>query len=163
MGNKNYARNAFKKAYDLSVDPTVTEDALFNYAKLAYELSFDPYNEAIIALRDYMAKYPAIPRHDEAQEFLLDVYLKTRNYEAALSALDAIRTKDVRLRTAYQKLGLRPCRGTLRGPQVRSGHRLPRQVPERSRGPEAAVKARYWAGECEYAQGRYDHALKRYD
>jgi TolA-binding protein len=58
MGKKNYARNAFKKAYDLGNDPTVTEDALFNYAKLAYELSFDPYNEAIIALRDYMAKYP---------------------------------------------------------------------------------------------------------
>ncbi len=58
LDQKNYARNAFKKAYDIGIDPNVTEDALFNYAKLAYELSFDPYHEAIIALRDYMAKYP---------------------------------------------------------------------------------------------------------
>jgi TolA-binding protein len=163
QGQKNYARNAFKKAYDLSVDPTVTEDALFNYAKLAYELSFDPYSEAIIALRDYMAKYPRSPRHDEAQEFLLDVYLKTRNYEAALTALDAIRTKDLRLRTAYQKLAFD------RAVELYEARKYDQAIAFLDRSlkdpvdQQAAVAARYWAAECEFAQGRYDDALHRYD
>ena len=163
MGNKNYARNAFKKAYDLGNDPTVTEDALFNYAKLAYELSFDPYNEAIIALRDYMAKYPGSPRHDEAQEFLLDVYLKTKNYEAALSALDAIKDKDVRLRTAYQKLAFDRAAELYEARKYADAIGFLDKSLKDPVDPEAAVKARYWAGECEYAQGRYDQALKRYD
>ena len=58
LNEKNYARHAFKRAYDINKDPKVTEDALFNYAKLAYELSFDPYNEAII---EEMIK-PVLPK-----------------------------------------------------------------------------------------------------
>ena len=66
-GSKREDPDTGKKFYDLNKDPNVTEDALFNYAKLAYELSFDPYNEAIIALRDYLKAFPDSPRHDEAQ------------------------------------------------------------------------------------------------
>lgn len=163
QGQKNYARNAFKKAYDLGNDPTVTEDALFNYAKLAYELSFDPYNEAIIALRDYMAKYPGSARHDEAQEFLLDVYLKTRNYESALTALDAIKNKDIRLRTAYQKLAFDRAAELYEARQYDQAIAFLDKSLKDPVDPEATVKARYWAGESEYARGKYDAALARYD
>lgn len=163
LDQRNYARNAFKKAYDLGNDPRVTEDALFNYAKLAYELSFDPYNEAIIALRDYMAKYPNSPRHDEAQEFLLDVYLKTKNYEAALSALDAIKDKDIRLKEAYQKLAFD------RGVELYEGRKYPEALAffnkalTYSVAPKVTVQAHYWAGECSYALGNYNDALAKYD
>jgi len=163
LGQKNYARNAFKKAYDLGNDPKVTEDALFNYAKLAYELSFDPYNEAIIALRDYMAKYPGSPRHDEAQEFLLDVYLKTRNYEAALASLDAIKTKDLRLKEAYQKLAFD------RGAELFEGRKYADALTFFTKAltfpvdPKVTVQAHYWAGEANYALGRMDAALAKYD
>jgi TolA-binding protein len=163
LGQKNYARNAFKKAYDLGNDPRVTEDALFNYAKLAYELSFDPYNEAIIALRDYMAKYPGSARHDEAQEFLLDVYLKTKNYEAALTALDAIKDKDIRLQVAYQKLAFD------RGTELYEGRKYPealaffRKALKYPADQQATVEAHYWAGECDYAMGDYSAALGKYD
>ena len=36
LDQNNYARTAFKKAYDMKQDPKVTEDAHFNYSKLAY-------------------------------------------------------------------------------------------------------------------------------
>ena len=163
LDQKNYARNAFKKAYDLGNDPRVTEDALFNYAKLAYELSFDPYNEAIIALRDYMAKYPNSARHDEAQEFLLDVYLKTKNYEAALGALDAIHDKDIRLKEAYQKLAFD------RGVELYEGRKYAEALTFFNKAliypvdQKATVQAHYWAGESNYAMGDYDAALKKYD
>jgi TolA-binding protein len=163
LDQKNYARNAFKKAYDLGNDPKVTEDALFNYAKLAYELSFDPYNEAIIALRDYMAKYPNSARHDEAQEFLLDVYLKTKNYEAALTALDAIKDKDIRLKEAYQKLAFD------RGAELYEGRKFPESLVFFKKAlvypvnQQVTVQAHFWAGEANYAMGDYDAALAKYD
>lgn len=163
LGEKNYARNAFKKAYDLGNDPVVTEDALFNYAKLSYELSFDPYNEAIIALRDYLKKYPDSARHDEAQEFLLSVFLKTKNYEEALATLDAIKAKDLRLQEAYQKLAFD------RGVELYEGHKFPEAVTAFGRALKfpvdkaANAQAHYWMGESEYAQGHYDAALRKYD
>ncbi|MBP8822216.1 MAG: tetratricopeptide repeat protein [Flavobacteriales bacterium] len=163
LNQKNYARNAFKKAYDLGNDPNVAEDALFNYAKLAYELSFDPYNEAIIALRDYMAKYPGSARHDEAQEFLLDVYLKTKNYEAALAALDAIKTKDLRLKEAYQKLAFDRGVELYEGRQYAEARKFFQKALVFPVDPKATVQAHYWAGEASYALGDYDAALAKYD
>lgn len=163
LNEKNYARNAFKRAYDLNKDPRITEDALFNYAKLAYELSFDPYNEAVIALRDYMKAYPNSPRNDEAQRFLMNVYLKTRNHEAALEALDAIRTKDLKLQEVYQQLAFN------RGVELYEARKFAEadKAFERSlKFPvDRAVIARthYWRGESAYAQENYAGALKQYD
>lgn len=163
LGQKNYARNAFKRAYDLGNEPRVTEDALFNYAKLAYELSFDPYNEAIIALRDYMAKYPSSPRHDEAQEFLLDVYLKTKNYEAALGALDAIKNKDIRLQEAYQKLAFDRGVELYEGRKYRDAKAAFQRSLTYKVDPKVTVQAHYWGGESSYAMGDYNGALAGYD
>lgn len=163
LNEKNYARNAFKRAYDIKKDPRVTEDALFNYAKLAYELSFDPYNEAIIALRDYLKAYPDSPRHDEAQQFLLNVFLKTKNYEAALEALDAIKEKDIHLQEVYQELAFN------RGVELYEGHKYAEAVPFFTKSlkyqadKSTAAKAHFWQGESYYAQGEYDQALKKYD
>ncbi len=163
LGQKNYARNAFKKAYDLGNDQRVAEDALFNYAKLAYELSFDPYNEAIIALRDYMAKYPGSPRHDEAQEFLLDVYLKTRNYEAALAALDAIKNKDLRLKEAYQKLAFDNGVELYEARKYQQARAAFQKALTYAVDPKVTVQAHYWGGEAAYAMGDYIGALAKYD
>ena len=47
---KNYALNAFQSAYQINMDADVTADALYNFAKLSYELDFNPYNQALKAL-----------------------------------------------------------------------------------------------------------------
>jgi len=102
LDQKTYARNAFKEASDLNYNLQIKEDALFNYAKLAFELSYNPFHEAITAFENYLGEYPNSPRKDEAYEFLLNVYMKTRNYEAALKSLDKIANKDARTKEAYQ-------------------------------------------------------------
>lgn len=163
LNEKNYARNAFKKAYDMGKDPKVTEDALFNYAKLAYELSFDPYHEAITALQNYLKAYPNTPRRDEAYEFLLNVYLKTKNYEAALASLDEIKNKDIRLQEAYQKLAFD------RGVELYEGRKYQEAVAFFERALKFPVdqqvnaKAHFWMGEAYYGAGDHSAALRKYD
>ena len=163
LNEKNYARNAFKRAYAMGIDPKVTEDALFNYAKLSYELSFDPYHEAIMALRNYLKEYPDSPRHDEAYEFLLNVYLKTRNYEDALEALDQVRNKDLRLQEAYQKLAFD------RGVELYEGRKYADAALFFERAlkypvnKEVNARSHYWKGESLYAQGEYQAAMRAYD
>jgi tetratricopeptide (TPR) repeat protein len=102
LDQKTYARNAFKEASDMSHNMEIKEDALFNYAKLAYELSYNPFHEAITAFENYLEAYPNSKRKEEAYEFLLDVYIKSRNYEAALKSLDKMTIKDARTKEAYQ-------------------------------------------------------------
>jgi TolA-binding protein len=163
LNEKNYARNAFKKAYETGADVRVKEDALFNYAKLSYELSFDPYHEAISALRNYMRTYPGTSRKDEAYEFLLNVYIKTRNYEDALAALDEIQNKDLRLREAYQKLAYD------RGVELYEGRKYADAALffERAlRYPvdqDVNARAHFWMAESYYGQGDLPAALRKYD
>lgn len=102
LDQKQYARNAFEAAASYMHDQSITEDALFNQAKLAYELSYDPFHEAIRALQNYLEKYPDSDRAEEAYEFLLHIYISTRNYDAALEALSQIENKSYTVRTAYQ-------------------------------------------------------------
>ena len=102
LDQKPYARTAFKEASEMDYNLEIKEDALFNYAKLAFELSYNPFHEAIDAFEKYLQDYPNSPRKDEAYEFLLNVYMKSRNYEAALRSLDKIQNKDARTKEAYQ-------------------------------------------------------------
>ncbi len=163
LNEKNYARNAFKKAFELGNDPKITEDALFQYAKLAYELSFDPYHEAINALRNYLRTYPDTPRKDEAYEFLLNVYLKTKNYEAALEALDEITNKDLRLREAYQKLAYD------RGVELYEGRKYADAALFFERAlkfpvnQEVNARAHFWMAESYYGKGDLQAALRKYN
>ena len=72
-GSKQFAQKAFLDAYKLAYDQVSKENALFNYAKLSYELASDPYNEAITALRKYVDEFPGSPRTDEAYQFLVNL------------------------------------------------------------------------------------------
>ena len=62
LGEKNKARAAFASAARMDYDQAIKEDALFNYAKVTYELSYNPFNEAIRAFNAYITQYPASKR-----------------------------------------------------------------------------------------------------
>ena len=103
-GDKNKARIAFSKAANMNFDPKIQQDALFNFAKVTFELSYNPFNEAIRALELYIRNYPAAENTDEAYNYLVTAYLATRNYSMAMNSLEKIRRKDSNIERAYQKV-----------------------------------------------------------
>ena len=102
--NKRSAKTAFKNAYQLKVDPELTEEALFNYAKTAYELSYHPYDDAIGAFEEYINTYPNSTKINDAYEYLVGVYYTTKNYEEALKSIDQIKQQDIKLLKAKQRI-----------------------------------------------------------
>jgi len=104
LAAKVLAKNSFEMAYKLDFDKSITEDALFNYAKLCYELSFSPFNEAISALNDYIGKYSSSPRLDECYKYLVNVYLNTKNYKEAMKSIESMKLLNDEMKTAYQKI-----------------------------------------------------------
>jgi len=104
VGNKKFARNAWQEAAKVDFDLILKEQALFDYAKLSYELGNDPYDEAVRALQDYINKYPESDRLDEAYTFLSSIYLTTKNYRTALLSLERIKKLTEPLKTAYQRV-----------------------------------------------------------
>ena len=104
VDNKKYALNAFQNAYKIGKINEITEDALYHFAKLSYELDYNPYNQAIDAFQKYVTEYPKALHRAEAMEYLSKMYLSTKNYEKALASIEQIPNKSLDLQYAYQRI-----------------------------------------------------------
>jgi len=154
LGDKNKARIAFSQAAKMEFDPVIQQDAMFNYAKVTYELSYNPFNEAIRAFEDYIRAYPAADNTDEAYNYLVNAYLGTRNYSMALESLDKIRKKDARIERAYQKIAF------FRGLELYKNLRFSEAVEAfelsqeyASYDPVITSRTFFWLGEAAYRSG----------
>jgi TolA-binding protein len=160
---KRFAMNAFLEAYKLGIDAEVTEDALYNYAKLSYELDFNPHNQAIRAFEQFLGDYPNSPRAASAQALLVNLYLSTRNYRSALSSIEKIKTQNDEMRAAYQKIAY------YRGVELFNDNQFNEalEVFERSLSfdPDKRIRALtwYWMGEAHYRLGEWEKAREYYN
>jgi len=102
IGNKQSARNAFFVASKMTFDPVLQQDALYEYAKLSYELDFN--TQALDATRLYLKNYPQSPRNDEMKTLLGEELLNSHNYKEAVEILEPIPNKSASAKTAYQKV-----------------------------------------------------------
>ena len=101
---KDKARVAFNAASELDFNPEIKEDALFNYAKITYELSYSPFNETIKAFDKYISLYPNSERNDAAYDYLVNVYMSTSNYKEAIESIEKIKVKSSSVKKAYQRV-----------------------------------------------------------
>src|SRR5690606_12808625 len=90
---KEKAKMAYDAASKLDFNEKIKEDALFNYAKLTYELSYSPFNETIKAFDKYIELYPNSEKNNEAYTILSEVYMVTKNYKDAITSIEKIKVK----------------------------------------------------------------------
>jgi len=156
---KRFARNAFLAALQNNHNPEITQNALFNYAKLSYELDLDPYNQAIEFFQRYIKDYPNSARVPEAYGFLVEIFLSTRNYRNALASLENVPLNTPRLRAAYQRITFN------RGVELFNNGNMADAIIHfdlSMRHPENRqinARALYWKGEALYRQGNFTQSI----
>lgn len=152
------AKGAFRNAYQLGIDPEITEDALFNYAKTAYELSYHPYDDAILAFEEYINTYPNSTKLNDAYEYLVAVYYTTKNYEEALKSIDRIKSSDIKLLQAKQRLAYyRGVELFNQGDYSTAIDRFSLSL-EHNYDPKTKSMATFWLAESYFQLGDYDNA-----
>lgn len=104
IGNIQRAQFCFKEASQWNFDREIKREALFNYAKTSYELSYSPLGESMTALQNYIETYPTAENIQEAYNYLVAEYVQAKNYQAALVSLDKISNKNEIMKGAYQKV-----------------------------------------------------------
>lgn len=158
--NKESARNAFQFASKMDFDKNIKEDALFNFAKLSYELNYQPV--AINAFREYIKNYPGSKKTDEANELIAQVYLTTKNYKDALAALETVVNKSETAKAAYQKVAYyRAIEFYNDGDKDKAIGLFNKAIVTRSDLNIQAL-AMYWKAEALYEQKKYEDAIKEY-
>ena len=99
-----YARSAFYTAYSAGFDTELSEEALFDYARLSLIPGTDPFNEAVGLLDSFLAEHPDSERKTEAQEMTIYLLLNAKENEEALNRLETMKNKSLELQTVYNEL-----------------------------------------------------------
>ena len=162
LNEKTKAQRFFKSAASLDFDLAIQEDAFFHYAKLSYELSYNPFDDAIVAFESFIEQFPNSPDRDDAYRFLLDVYMTSRNYELALEALDKIEQPDDVVLESAQVLAFNHAVDLFQNNQLA----LSLNFFQRSRGygidPQLVAESFFWQGEIHYRKGEYEESAESF-
>lgn len=159
---KEKAKMAYDAASKLSFDEKIRENALFNYAKLTYELSYSPFNETIKAFDKYIETYPNSEHNSEAYRILSEVYMVTKNYKDAISSIEKIKVKTPAILKAYQRVTF------YRGLELFNNLAYQQAIGyfDQSLGnnQDRAIYAQtlYWKAEALYRTGDYSEAINNY-
>ena len=163
QGKKREAKLAFASASKMDYNKDISEDALYNFAKLSYELDLSPFNEAIKAFNKYIKKYPNSKRLDEAYEYLLQAFVHTKNYNGAIKVIEKITDRTPKIDESYQRICY------LRGLELFIDLKYPQAISMFDKSLEykkydAKTKAEclYWKAEARYRLNDYDKAIPLY-
>jgi tetratricopeptide (TPR) repeat protein len=161
--NKQNAVNAFGQASKLNFDKAIQEDALYNYAKLCYEMAFNPYNEAIRAFQKYIKDYPNAIHVDEAYTYLVNVFITTKSYKEALEAIENIKVLTPELKQAHQKVAYYRGVELFNNMQYDEAIKLfDKSMTYYMYDKNIRALALYWKGEANYRTNQYQKAIENY-
>lgn len=159
LKERNQARMAFEQASATDFDPKVKEQALYNYALCIHETSYSPFAESVTVFERFLNEFPGSSYVERVNDYLIEVYMNTRSYEAALKSIAKIQRPGTRIMEAKQKILFRL------GTQAFANADFPGAVEYFDRslaiGQYALftkADAYYWRGEANYRLERFRQA-----
>lgn len=159
---KEKAKMAYDAASKLSFDEKIKENALFNYAKLTYELSFSPFNETIKAFDAYIETYPDSEHNAEAYQILSEVYMVTKNYKDAISSIEKIKVKTPAILKAYQRVTFYRGLELFNNLAYKQAIGFFDQSLENNQDRTIYAQTLYWKAEALYHTGDYNEAINNF-
>jgi TolA-binding protein len=104
LAERSKARMAFEQAAASDADMRVKEQAAYNYALSIHETSFSAFGESVTAFEKFLNEFPDSEYAEKISSYLVDVYLNTRSYDAALKSIERISRPAARVMEAKQKI-----------------------------------------------------------
>ena len=152
--NKVAALVAFKDASMSSYDPAVSEDAYFNWAKLAFDINNDP-----SVFQDYMKRYSDREKDDKIYSYMAVAALHDKDYAGAVDAYGMIDELDDDMRNNYMKANY------LRAHQLVSSGSYRMAIPclrvagyYSDKGSRFNQLTRYWLAESYYRNDQFQQS-----
>ena len=156
LRNQVSAMEAFKDAASVLHDPRITEDASFNYAKLAFDL-----NKDTVGFTEYIKRYSTTKHGDQIYSYMALAALYDHDYARAVDAYDHIDELTPDMVSNYTKANY------LRAKQLVSGGSFRNAVPclraaayYLPRTDRLNQLSRYWLAEACYSTDNFGEAAR---
>ena len=154
-GNKIAAMKDFKEASQMEYDSVITEDALFNYAKLCFDVNSD-----ISKFAGYQERYPESARNDVINNYMAMAFVGEKDYSSAVEMLRKISKPDAEVSSNLQKAAFLRAMELVESGAYRSAvPLLELSVASGSGNPVLSNLAKFWDAECLFRDGKYKEAI----
>lgn len=162
MKQKRLAMQSFSIAAAKDYNPTIAEDALYNYGKLQYESGGGRFNEAINVLDKYIKKYPNSPRVPQVREYLVAAYYNSHNYKAAYDAIMQMPNPDNNIKAALQKITYFHALEYYNEGNVDEAEKLFKISEQYRYNAKYTALSSFWQGEILYSKSNFTAAIPKY-
>ncbi|MGL5272259.1 MAG: tetratricopeptide repeat protein, partial [Phocaeicola sp.] len=159
LKERSQARMAFEQAASMDFDRHVKEQALYNYALSIHETSYSPFDESVTVFERFLNEFPNSPYVDKVNDYLVEVYMNTRSYEAAIQSISKIASPGPRILEAKQKVLFRLGTQAFANASFKTAINYFTKSIELGRySQETKADAYYWRGEAKYRLEQYADA-----
>ena len=154
---------AFDAAARSSFDKTISEDALYNYVVLMNNTSVSVFNQSITAAQRFLKEYPTSKYTDEVNSILAITLLSTKDYNAALNAINDIKNPGRQILEAKQMILFQlGTQSFVNNDYDSAAKDFNATINMGNYNAEARNEAYFWRGETAYRQSNYKQAAKDY-
>ncbi len=155
-----YARTAFYTAYSAGFDAEISEESLFDYARLSLIPGADPFNEAVGLLDNYIAEHPNSERKAEVEEMVIYLLLNAKENDEALDRLEAMKKKSTELQTVYNELLYATGIDNYQKGNYDKAQVYFSKILNSKQSAANKAEACFWLGESAYQMGDFNKAGK---
>ena len=163
LAEKNKARMAFEQAAASNANLKIKEQAAYNYALCIHETSYSAFGESVTVFEKFLNEFPNSEYAEMVSSYLVEVYMNTRSYEAALKSIDRIAHPGKRILEAKQRILFQL------GTQAFANTQFEQAIGyfDRSLGlgqynRQTKADALYWRGEAYYRLNRMEEAKRNF-
>lgn len=161
LDKKNEALNAFRSASDLDFNKTLKEDALYNYARLSYEVG-NVAESSSKALSRYLTTYPNSIHKNEIFQLLVESYITSNNYVEVLQTLDSLKPTTYKMKVLYQKSAYLLGVEYFNNEKFTEANTYFNLAIQHGYDQDFRAKSKYWKAETDYRLGNFNDALIGY-
>ena len=164
LADKTKARMAFEQAAAGNADRQIKEQAAYNYALCIHETSYSAFGESVTVFEKFLNEFPNSPYADKVSNYLVEVYMNTRSYEAALKSIQRIAHPSKAILEAKQKILFQLGTQSFANTQFEQaiGY-FDQSIALGQYNLQTKADALYWLGESYYRLNRMREAARNFN
>ena len=163
LDDKNKARLCFEQAASMTAVPELRERAMYNYTVCMHETAYSGFGESVAILERFLNEFPHSIYTDRVNSYLVETYMSTRNYEAALQSIAKIQQPSSTILAAKQQLLYKAGVEAFAGGDLNTAiAKFNESLKVGDYERQVAADALFWRGEVYFRRGNYKQAMRDY-
>ena len=155
---------AFEQAAASDADQKIKEQASYNYALCIHETSYSAFGESVTVFEHFLNEFPNSVYADKVSNYLVEVYMNTRSYDAALKSIERIARPGKAILEAKQKVLFQLGTQSFANTQFEQAiNYFNQSIALGQYNLQTKADALYWRGESYYRLNRMQEAARNFN